>query len=162
MPSIRAGVRLILEPRLLAIDFGMKRFGLAVSDALGLTAQGLPTIERTNLNRDLSAVEALVREYDVEEIIVGNPLSKSGSPSVMSGRVEEFKQKLARHVQCAIRLWDERLSSAEAQRMLRSSGMGLGKRQRAVDRVAATLILQNYLDWRSHRAPAAPPLSSMT
>ncbi|MGH9358163.1 MAG: Holliday junction resolvase RuvX [Terriglobia bacterium] len=146
----------MVERRVLAIDFGMKRFGLAVSDALGLTAQGLQTIERSNVNRDLSTLEALVREYDAQEIIIGNPLSKNGSPSAMSRRVEEFAQKLGKRVQCAVRLWDERLSSAEANRMLRSSGIGLIKRQRAVDRVAATLILQGYLDWRAHCAQPAP------
>ncbi|HLI30249.1 MAG TPA: Holliday junction resolvase RuvX [Terriglobia bacterium] len=139
-----------MEGRILAIDFGMKRFGLAVSDALGLTAQGLPTLERTNLNRDLSALETLIREYEVQEIILGNPLSKDGSASPMSGRVDEFAQKLGKRTGRAVKLWDERLTSAEAQRMLHASGIGLSKRQRAVDRVAATLILQSYLDWRAH------------
>ena len=151
-----------MEGRILAIDFGMKRFGVAVSDPLGLTAQGLPTLERTNLRRDLSALEALIREYAVQEIILGNPLSKDGSPSAMSGRVDEFAQKLGKRAQCAVRLWDERLSSAEAQRMLRSSGIGPGKRQRAVDRVAATLILQSYLDWRANCRQPVVPLPSAT
>ena len=151
-----------MDGRILAIDFGVKRFGLAVSDPLGLTAQGLPTLERTNLNADLSTLSSLVREYAVQEIILGSPLSKDGSPSAMSGRVDGFAEKLRKRAGCAVRLWDERLSSAEAQRMLRSSGMGLAKRQRAVDRVAATLILQSYLDWRAHQKQPAFPLSSAT
>ncbi len=151
-----------MDGRILAIDFGMKRFGLAVSDPLGLTAQGLPTLERTNLKCDFSALEALIREYEVQEIILGNPLSKDGSASAMSGRVDEFAQKLGKRVGCVVKLWDERLTSAEAQRMLRSSGISPGKRQRAVDRVAATLILQGYLDWRSHCGQPPVPLPSAT
>lgn len=151
-----------MKERILAIDFGLKRLGLAVSDPLGLTAQGLPTLERTNLSRDLFALEALIREYAVQEVILGNPLSKDGSPSAMSGRVDQFAQKLVKRAGCAVRLWDERLSSAEAERMLRSSGIGFGKRQRAVDRVAATLILQSYLDWRANYSAPSVPLPSVS
>ncbi|MGH9354662.1 MAG: Holliday junction resolvase RuvX [Terriglobia bacterium] len=151
-----------MDGRILAIDFGVKRFGLAVSDPLGLTAQGLPTLERTNLNDDLSTLSSLIHEYAIQEIILGNPLRKDGTPSAMSGRVDGFAEKLRKRAGCVVKLWDERLSSAEAQRMLRSSGIGLAKRQRAVDRVAATLILQSYLDWRAHQKQPAFPLSSAT
>jgi len=115
--------------RILAIDFGMKRMGLAVSDALGITAQGLPTLERTRMADDLGRIRELTEEYSVERVILGNPVGHSGG--------------------CPVELWDERLTSVEAGRMLRQSGMGIEKRKRAVDRVAATLLLQAYLDYHA-------------
>ena len=134
--------------RVLAIDFGLRRLGLAVSDPLRLTAQCLPTLEAPKAAR-LAQLLKLIQEYQVQEVLIGNPLSKEGLATAMSGRVAKFAAGLRRHVQCEVKLWDERLTSAEANRMLRSSGIGLRKRQDAVDRVAATLILQSYLDWRA-------------
>src|SRR5438445_5459841 len=131
--------------RILAIDFGMRRMGLAVSDALGITAQGLPTLERRRIADDLGRIRELIEEYSVERVILGNPVGHSGGPTAMSGRVAEFAEKLRRSLRCPVELWDERLTSVEAGRMLRQSGMGTLKRKRAVDRVAATLLLQAYL-----------------
>lgn len=141
--------------RTLAIDFGMRRFGVAVSDPSGAVALGLPTIERKNVAADLAAIGKLIGEYDAEEVVVGLPLGQSGAESAMSLRVRGFAAKLAAHTGCTLRFWDERHSTAEAGRMLRSAAIGRVKRQRAVDRVAATLILQNYLDWRAHEQSAA-------
>lgn len=138
-----------MTKRILAIDFGMRRFGLAVSDPLGIIALGLPALERKNLASDLAALGGVVEEYGIEEIILGKPLSKSGEENEMSRRVASFAEKLRERLGRSVRLWDERLSSAEAGRLLRSAGLGIKKRQQAVDRVAATLILQNYLDWRA-------------
>ena len=120
--------------------------GLAVSDALGLTAQGLPTLERTRRQDDLRRIQQLAEEYSVERVLVGYPLSQSGKETAMSRQVAGFAQKLRQCLSCPVELWDERLSSAEANRLLCSSGIGIEKRRRAVDRVAATLILQSYLD----------------
>ncbi|MGH9395565.1 MAG: Holliday junction resolvase RuvX [Terriglobia bacterium] len=144
-----------MRERILAIDFGMRRFGLAVSDPLGVIALGLPTLERKNLASDLAALGGLIEQYSIGEVILGLPLSKSGAENAMSQRVAGFAEKLRVRVNCSVRLWDERLSSAEANRMLRGSGIGLERRKRAVDRVAATLILQNYLDWRGHEGNQA-------
>ena len=138
-----------MKPRILAIDFGTRRLGLAVSDPLGVVAQGLPTLERTALAGDLAAIARLMAEYEVREVIVGQPLSKNGEENQMSRRAAAFAEKLRQRAGCAVKLWDERLTSAEANRVLRDAGIGLDKRRRAVDRVAATLMLQNYLDWRS-------------
>jgi len=140
------GERGRLPARILAIDFGLKRIGLAVSDALGLTAQGLPTLERINLERDIRRLCELVEEYSIERVILGNPTGHDGRPTPMSERVAEFGDKLRRRLPCPVELWDERLTSVQANRLLRASGMGIAKRQRAVDRVAATLLLQSYLD----------------
>jgi putative Holliday junction resolvase len=136
-----------MNSRILAIDFGMKRMGLAVSDALGITAQGLPTLERTRWADDLEHLRSLAEEYSVERVLVGNPVGHGGGETHMSQRAAEFVEKLRKHLPCPVELRDERLTSVEANRALRESGMSLGKRQRAVDRVAAVLLLQSYLDY---------------
>ncbi len=136
--------------RVLAIDFGMKRIGLAVSDALGITAQGLPTLERTRLEDDLSRIHDLLEEYAVERVLVGRPISHTGGETSMSRHAAVFAEKLRRRVACPVDLWDERFTSVEANRTLRESGIGIDKRRRAVDRVAATLLLQSYLDFLSN------------
>ena len=134
-------------PRILAVDFGTKRMGLAVSDALGMTAQGLPTLQRTRIADDLARLLALVEEYSVELVLVGNPIGHSGGETSMSQLVAEFARKLRRRLPCPVELRDERLTSVEANRTLRDAGLSIGKRQRAVDRMAAVLLLQSYLDY---------------
>jgi len=145
--SLSARLNTIVSRRILGIDFGTKRMGLAVSDALGITAQGLPTLERTRLADDLERLRALAEEYSVERVLVGNPIGHRGGETSMSQRVAEFAEKLRQRLPCPVDLWDERLTSAEANRTLRESGISIGKRQRAVDRVAAVLLLQSYLDY---------------
>ena len=146
--------------RVLAIDFGMKRMGLAVSDALGITAQGLPTLQRTRIADDLEKIRQLTEEYETGRVLVGNPLGHGGGETAMSRQAAEFAEKLRRRLACPVQLWDERLTSVEANRALREAGLTLGKRQKAVDRVAATLLLQSYLDYlsneRSRDARSAP------
>jgi putative Holliday junction resolvase len=146
--------------RILAIDFGMRRMGLAVSDTLGITAQGLPTLSRTRLDEDLRKIQELTEEYSTELVVVGNPLGHGGGETSMSRAAAEFAGKLRKRVNCPVDLWDERLTSVEANRALRATGLSLGKRRQAVDRVAATLLLQSYLDFlsneRSRNAGAAP------
>lgn len=142
--------------RTLAIDFGTRRLGLAVSDALGITAQGLPTLERTRLDDDLGRLAALAREYAVGRVILGHPISSGGRPTAMSVRVEQFARHLRRRLECPVELWDERLTSVEANRMLRQSGLGIEKRRRAVDCVAATLLLESYLDRQAVEASRRP------
>ncbi|MGA2983282.1 MAG: Holliday junction resolvase RuvX [Terriglobia bacterium] len=137
----------IVTPRILAIDFGTKRMGLAVSDALGMTAQGLPTLQRTRIADDLARLQSLVEEYSVERVLVGNPIGHSGGETAMSQLVAEFAEKLRRRLPCPVELRDERLTSVEANRTLREAGLSIGKRQRAVDRVSAVLLLQSYLDY---------------
>lgn len=143
--------------RILAIDFGMRRLGLAVSDPLGVVALGLPTIERKNTAAALERLSEVIHGYGVEEVVFGLPLSQSGGESAMSARVKVFAEKLAASSGCALRFWDERLSTAEANRILRGAEIGRAKRQHAVDRVAATLILQNYLDWRARERASQSP-----
>jgi putative Holliday junction resolvase len=139
-----------LAKRILAIDFGLKRMGLAVSDALGVTAQGLETLERGRVKDDLEHIRTLVEEYAAERVVVGNPISQAGAATAMSGHVAVFAEKLRGLLACPVELWDERLTSAEANRLLRASGIGIEKRRRATDRVAAALLLQSYLDFHAN------------
>jgi putative Holliday junction resolvase len=136
--------------RILAIDFGLKRMGLAISDALGLTAQGLATLERTRMQDTLQHIQQLAEEQGAKRVIVGNPISRAGRETAMSRQAAAFVEKLRRRLACPVELWDERLTTAEANRMLRHTGLGLEKRRRAVDRVAATLLLQSYLDFQAN------------
>lgn len=135
--------------RILAIDFGSRRMGLAVSDALGITAQGLETLERKNKRSDFARLERTIREYQVTEIVLGNPLRMSGEEGTQSRKVAEFAEELRHRFVLPVHLWDERLTSSEANRLLRDAEVSLHKRTLAVDRMAATLILQSFLQARS-------------
>ena len=139
-----------MSGRILAIDFGSRRMGLAVSDALGITAQGLPTLERTRVDADLQHIRDIVEEHAVARVIVGNPVSHAGGVTAMSRQVAAFVEKLSARVACPVELWDERLTTAEATRMLRSSGISIEKRREARDRVSAVLLLQGYLDFQAN------------
>ena len=135
--------------RILAIDYGSRRMGLAVSDPLGITAQGLETLERKNKRADFGRLERTIREYQVREIVLGNPLRMSGQEGTQSQKVAEFAEELRRRFQLPVHLWDERLTSAEANRLLRENEVSLKRRAQAVDRMAAVLILQSFMQSRS-------------
>lgn len=119
--------------------------GLAVSDPLGITAQGLDTLERKNKRSDFARLERVLREYHVSEIVLGLPLRMSGEEGAQSQKVVEFAEELRRRFALPVHLWDERLTSAEANRLLREAELSIQKRAQAVDRMAATLILQSWL-----------------
>lgn len=137
-----------LPGRILAIDYGTRRMGLAVSDPLGITAQGLETLERKNKRADFGRLERTIREYQVCEIVLGNPLRMSGEEGTLSQKVAEFAEELRRRFQLPVHLWDERLTSAEANRLLREAELSTKKRAQAVDRMAAVLILQSFMQAR--------------
>ena len=126
--------------------------GLAVSDPLGITAQGLETLQRRNKRSDFARLERIIREYEIAEIVLGNPLRMSGEEGTQSGKVAEFADELRRRFELPVHLWDERLTSAEANRLLREMELSIEKRAQAVDRMAATLILQSFLQARSTRS----------
>jgi putative Holliday junction resolvase len=132
--------------RILALDLGKRRIGMAVSDPLGLTAQGLPNLERTNKRADLAEIARRAAEYGAGLILIGNPLHMSGAEGHQSAWVREFAEALARRAGRPVRLWDERLTTVEASRVLRQSGISIEKRARAVDRLSAVILLQSYLD----------------
>jgi putative Holliday junction resolvase len=135
--------------RILAIDYGSRRMGLAVSDPLGITAQGLETLERRNKRRDFAYLEKVLRKYEVQEIVLGYPLHMSGAAGAQSEKVAAFAEELRQKFNLPVYLWDERLTSAEANRVLREAEVSIQKRARAVDRMAAVLILQSFLQARS-------------
>ena len=141
-----------MPARVLAIDFGLRRIALAVSDALGITAQGLETLQRTAIRKDIEYIRSVAEEYSVQKVIIGNPIGHAGKATAMSRHAEDFAKKLQGRLKCPVELWDERLTSVEANRMLKSAGISINKRQQAVDRVAAVLLLQNYLDHQAHQA----------
>ncbi len=135
--------------RILALDLGARRIGAALSDPLGLTAQGIQTVIRTNIREDLARLSEIIRQNGVTLILLGNPLHMSGNEGRQSGWVRDFAERLRAHTGLPVRLWDERLTSVEAGRVLRSSGISIEKRARAVDRLSAVLLLQSYLEARS-------------
>ena len=137
-----------LPGRILALDVGSRRIGLAVSDPLGITAQGLETLQRKNKRTDLQKLEAVIRQYQVRELVVGLPLRMSGNEGIQSERMTAFAEELRRRFQLPVHLWDERLTSAEANRILKEAELSIEKRKQAVDRMAAVLILQNFLESR--------------
>ena len=132
--------------RILALDLGKKRIGLALSDPLGITAQGLPTLQRVNIRTDLAALDRLATEYDVGLILLGLPLHMSGEEGRQSGYAREFGERLAERTGREVRLWDERLTTVEAQRVLKSSGISTQKRARAVDQLSAQILLDSFLN----------------
>lgn len=135
--------------RVLALDFGERRIGLAVSDEMWLTAQGLETLERTKLREDLARLADLAADKNVSLIVIGDPLHMSGRPGRQSEKVREFAERLRERTSLPIEFWDERLTTVEADRVLRESGISRRKRARAVDRLVAVILLESYLDWRS-------------
>jgi len=136
----------VAKGRILALDVGKKRIGLALSDPLGITAQGLPTLERTTIREDLTALENLTREHQVKLILMGHPLHMSGRESSQSAYTREFAERLAGRTGLEVRLWDERLTTVEAERVLKQSGISIEKRAKAVDRLSAVILLGSYLD----------------
>lgn len=139
-------IALTTNTRILALDVGKNRIGLAVSDPLGLTAQGLPNLVRTRKRDDIDALARLAAEKEAGLILVGNPINMSGKEGRQSGWVREFAEALERRTGLPVKLWDERLTTVEASRVLRSSGIGIEKRAAAIDRLSAVILLQSYLD----------------
>src|SRR5271166_2648395 len=134
--------------RILAIDYGARKVGLAVSDGLGLTAQGLPTYRRSNKKADFDYLRRLIRQYGVTEIVVGLPLRMSGEEGIQAEKVQAYAEELRSKFKLPVRLFDERLTSVEANRVLRETEMSIQRRAAVVDQLAAVLILQSYLEFR--------------
>ncbi len=128
---------------------GSKTIGLAVSDPLGITAQGLKTLRRQNKRLDFQQLGQVVREYEVAEIVVGYPLRMSGAEGTQAEKMKLFAEELRQRFQLPVHLWDERLSSVQANRLLRESEMSIKRRGEVVDRLAAVLILQSWMDGRA-------------
>lgn len=143
-------------PRFLGLDVGNRRIGVAVSDELGLTAQPVLTLERRrNPREDLRSLARLCRRFGVAGIVVGNPLHLSGETSPQAARIQVFATELGELTGLPIHLWDERLTTREAHQILYEAGRERQSHRRVVDQVAATLILQGFLDSREPLARRA-------
>lgn len=136
------------SPRILGLDVGSKTIGMAVSDPLGITAQGLQTVRRQNKRADFAQLEEVIRKYQVREIVVGYPLRMSGAEGTQAEKMQLFAEELRKRFKLPVHLWDERLTSAEANRVLRDSEMSIKRRGEVVDRLAAVLILQSWMEAR--------------
>ena len=142
--------------RILALDLGEKRIGVAVSDELLMTAQGLCVIASKGAAKDLEQIAELIHNQAVSMIVLGLPRNMDGSIGPMAEKVREFGRLLQnQHPDVPVEYWDERLTTAGAQRMLIGADMSRLKRRQVVDKVAAVLILQGYLDHRANRRNAS-------
>jgi len=140
----------------MALDVGEKKIGIAISDALLLTAQARPTLRRKDLKSDLSILGRLVEENEVHEIVVGHPLHMSGKKSQQSEKVAKFAEELRKSLNIPVVFWDERLTSFAAEQHLEEMGLKWRQRREHIDKIAAMMILQSYLDSRADKGVGGP------
>lgn len=143
--------------RLLGLDVGDRRIGMAISDDLGLTAQGLPTLDRKNRKVDFAALQTLISDREITSIVVGMPRNMDGSYGERAEVTELFIERLEKTCNVPCIRWDERLTTRQAERVLRETQQKR-KRKTMRDRIAAQLILQSYLDYQRARASHAADL----
>ena len=132
--------------RILGLDIGTKTVGVAISDPLGWTAQGITTVRRKNYTKDMEEIKKICDEYGVETIVAGMPKNMNGTIGPSGEMVKEFCEKLKEVVDIKIEFWDERLTTVAAHRAMLEADLSRSKRNKIVDKVAATYILQGYLD----------------
>ena len=132
--------------RVMALDVGERNIGVAISDALLLTAQGRPTLRRTSWEADVRHLRRLAEENEVTKIVVGKPLHMDGRESPQSRKISGFARRLSKTLSLPVILWDERLTSFAAEQHLEDAGLNWRDRKKHVDKVAAMFILQDYLD----------------
>ena len=140
--------------RIMGLDFGSKTIGVAISDALLCTAQGIEIIRRkeeNKLRQSLSRIEELIGEYEVEKIVLGLPKNMNNSEGIRAELTREFKEKLERRTGLEVVLWDERLTTVAADQFMMEAGIRRENRREHVDRIAAVLILQGYLDYLKNK-----------
>jgi putative Holliday junction resolvase len=134
--------------RILGLDAGSKRIGVALSDELFITAQGAETIQAKGLDSDVDTIRALIMKENVCEVVVGLPLNMNGTESAQTKEVLKFIEELRKRLSIPVKAWDERLTSIQADQILLEADMSRSKRRKLSDKVAAQLILQSYLDSR--------------
>src|SRR5271154_2123241 len=145
----------MVSGRVMALDVGKVRIGVALSDALGYTAQLLLTVWRKNRNEDLRSLVRLIRKHEVVEIVVGNPLHMSGEVSPWAAKVQEFAEALRVRSGLPLQLWDERLSSVAAHEILNEAGVARQDRKYVIDQVAAVVILRGWMEAKEQAAARA-------
>lgn len=132
--------------RIMALDVGSRTIGIACSDALLMTAQGIETIRRTSLENDFNRLRELISEYEVHELVVGMPKNMNGTKGDRAEKTEEFVEKMKAVIDLSVTFWDERLSTVMAERQLIAADVSRKKRKGIIDKMAAVVILQGYLD----------------
>ena len=132
--------------RIMALDVGSRTIGIACSDALLMTAQGIETIRRTSLENDFNRLRELISEYEVHELVVGMPKNMNGTKGDRAEKTEEFVEKMKAVIDLPVTFWDERLSTVMAERQLIAADVRRKKRKGIIDKMAAVVILQGYLD----------------
>ena len=132
--------------RIMALDVGSRTIGIACSDALLMTAQGIETIRRTSLENDFNRLRELISEYEVHELVVGMPKNMNGTKGDRAEKTEEFVEKMKTVINLPVTFWDERLSTVMAERQLIAADVSRKKRKGVIDKMAAVVILQGYLD----------------
>ena len=132
--------------RILCLDYGEKRIGTAICDELGMTAQGLPTLIRKTKKHDLDILSNLIKTYNVEKIVIGYPVRLDGSEGIQCEKVNRYSMLLEKTFSLPVIKWPETLSTKEAEEILINSGVRWQKRKKIVDKLAACIILQSYLD----------------
>lgn len=130
----------------MALDVGSRTIGIACSDALLMTAQGIETIRRTSLEKDFHRLSELIDEYEVHELVVGMPKNMNGTKGERAEKTEEFVEKMKEFIALPVTFWDERLSTVMAERQLIAADVSRKKRKDVIDKMAAVVILQGYLD----------------
>ena len=137
--------------RILGLDIGSKRIGIAVSDEMGWTAQGKGTLIRKNMREDIKEISNMVSQYEVSEIVVGLPLNMDGSRGNSAQMVMAFVEKMEKKIEVPVSAWDERLSTVAAEKILLEADLSRKKRKKVIDKMAAVLILQGFLDMRGQK-----------
>lgn len=137
--------------RSMGLDYGDKTIGIAISDIMGWTAQSKAVIRRNNLRDDFAKLKEYIVEYNVEEIIVGLPINMDGTAGNRVDKTEQFVNFLKKRINIPIILWDERLSTKQAESILLEANLSRKKRKKVIDQLAASIILQNYLDTKENK-----------
>ncbi len=136
--------------RVLGLDIGDRRIGVSISDALGITAQGLDTIERSEPEKDVERIGEIIKKWEIKKIVVGLPKNMNGTLGPQAEKVKAFIENLQQKVAIEVVFWDERLTTVAAERTLLLGNVSRKKRKGVIDKVAANMILQSYLDTCGH------------
>ena len=136
--------------KILGLDVGEKRIGIAISDAMGVIALGVETFYREEENGIIEKLRSIIKTESVTAIVVGLPLNMNGTEGPKAKEAKDFAEKLKKEIGLPVTLWDERLSTAEVERLMISAGASRAKRKKKIDKLAAQVILQGYLDSRKH------------
>jgi len=137
--------------RCMGLDYGDKTIGIAISDALGWTAQPKAVIRRKNLTDDFAILKEYIDKYDVQEVVVGLPINMDGSEGIRVRRTEEFVNFLRKRLDIPVKVWDERLTTRQAENILLEADLSRSRRKEVIDQIAASIILQNYLDAKYYK-----------